>query len=331
MKDETPIRPVPHIWCSRFDVMIRFWVTTATVWLGMWGATLAQEKAAWSVRDHQPLDKFVMQAHRGAGELSEENTLEAFELGWSLGCIPEADVRTTKDGVIVAFHDANFARVVKDVTPELAKQGVQDLTLLQLRKLDVGSWKGSDFEGRQTPTIAEVFALMRKDPTRRLYLDWKDADLPQLAALAKKEGVENQVIFASTLYPKLREWKRLAPSSQTLLWMGGNDAKLDKRFAELRANDFADITQLQIHVHLAKPADQVKRTDANPFEESDAFLIARGDELRKRGILYQTLPYGGASEAIYLKLLDLGFMSFATDHPHVTRAAVQAYYAEKRN
>ncbi|PQO26893.1 glycerophosphodiester phosphodiesterase [Blastopirellula marina] len=309
--------------------MIR--LAAATVWLGMFSAALAQEKATWSLRDHQPLDKFVMQAHRGAGELSEENTLEAFELGWSLGCIPEADVRTTKDGVIVAFHDANFARVVKDVSPELAKQGVKDLTLDELRKLDVGSWKGTDFEGRQTPTMAEVFALMKKDPTRRLYLDWKDADLPQLAALAKKEGVERQVIFASTLYPKLREWKRLSPNSQTLLWMRGDDAKLEKRFEELRATDFADVTQLQIHVHLTKPADQVKRTDANPFEETDSFLIARGDELRRQGILYQTLPYGGASEAIYLKLLDLGFMSFATDHPNITWDAVKAYYSEQQD
>ncbi|MCC9604310.1 hypothetical protein LOC68_00285 [Blastopirellula sp. JC732] len=308
--------------------MIRTAATTGLVWLGIFGAVLAQEKASWNVRDHQPIEEFVVQAHRGAGELSEENTLEAFELGWSLNCIPEADVRTTKDGVIVAFHDANFARVVKDVTPELAKQGVKDLTLDQLRKLDVGSWKGTSFEGRQTPTLAEVFALMRKDPSRRLYLDWKDADLPQLAALVKKEQVESQVIFASTLYPKLREWKKLSPQSQTLLWMRGDDAGLEKRFEELRATDFADVTQLQIHVHLTKPADQIERIDANPFEESDAFLIARGDELRKHGILFQTLPYGGASEAIYLKLLDLGFMSFATDHPHVTWSAVKAFYAE---
>ena len=32
---------------------------------------------------------------------------------------------------------------------------------------------------------------------------------------------------------------------------------------------------------------------------------------------------------IYWKLLDLGLMSFATDHPDVTRDAVKAYYDEK--
>jgi glycerophosphoryl diester phosphodiesterase len=74
------------------------------------------------VRDHVPLEKFVIQAHRGAGVLAPENTVAAFELGWKLNCVPEADVRTTKDGVIVAFHDNNFARVVVGVTPEMAKE-----------------------------------------------------------------------------------------------------------------------------------------------------------------------------------------------------------------
>src|SRR4051812_312066 len=81
----------------------------------------------WNVRDHVPLDKFIVQAHRGAGELSEENSLEAFRLGWKLHCIPESDLRTTKDGVIVAFHDANFARVVKGVSPAMAKMAVKDV------------------------------------------------------------------------------------------------------------------------------------------------------------------------------------------------------------
>jgi glycerophosphoryl diester phosphodiesterase len=63
----------------------------------------------WNVRDHVPLEKFIIQSHRGAGELAPENTIEAFELGWKLGTYPEADVRTTKDGVIVAFHDNDFS------------------------------------------------------------------------------------------------------------------------------------------------------------------------------------------------------------------------------
>src|SRR4029079_15888744 len=118
----------------------------------------------WNVRDHIPLDKFIIQSHRGAGELTEENTIEAFELGWKLQTYPEADIRMTKDGVIVAFHDENFARVVKHITPEMAKKGVKDLTCEALSKLDVGSWKVEEFKRRRVTRMTEVFAVMRGKP-----------------------------------------------------------------------------------------------------------------------------------------------------------------------
>ncbi len=80
----------------------------------------AQEAtASWNIRDHISLKGVVVQSHRGAGVLAEEGTLEAFELGWKLETWPEADLRATRDGVIVTFHDNTFARVVKDVSPDL--------------------------------------------------------------------------------------------------------------------------------------------------------------------------------------------------------------------
>jgi glycerophosphoryl diester phosphodiesterase len=283
----------------------------------------------WTIRGHVPPEQFVIQSHRGAGELSEENTPEAFELGWSLGTIPESDVRTTKDGVIVAFHDGNFARVVKDASEALKKQGVKDLTFAELQKLDVGSWKGEKFAGRRVSRMSDIFALMKGKPDRKMYLDIKQVDFPQLAAEVKGAGVESQVIFASTKYDQIRQWRKLIPSGRTLLWMGGTEEKLRARLDELRKTDFADVTEVQIHTHLKGDAADVTRHSVDPFKEPDAFLIEAGNELRTRGILYQTLPYGGSTKEIYWKLLDLGLMSFATDHPDVTRDAVKAYYEAK--
>src|SRR5687768_9384453 len=117
----------------------------------------AETDKPWNVRDHVPLEKFVIQSHRGAGELAPENTLEAFELGWKLGTYPEADVRTTKDGVIVAFHDNDFSRVVKGISPEMAKKGVADVTFEELSKLDVGSCKGDQFSGRRGCKVSDIF------------------------------------------------------------------------------------------------------------------------------------------------------------------------------
>jgi glycerophosphoryl diester phosphodiesterase len=281
-------------------------------------------KSPWTVAGHIAPEQFVIQSHRGAGELAPENTLEAFELGWSLGTIPEADLRTTSDGVIVAFHDADFARVVRDLPPQLRDKGVKDVTWEQLAQLDVGAWKGDEFVGRRVSRIADVFALLPEHPQRRLYLDIKNVQLPQLAREVMEHGVERQVILASTKYDIIREWKRLVPQSQTLHWMGGSEEQLSRRLDELRKNGFADITQLQLHIH-RKNDEPIGRDSIDPFTLSDAFIIETGKELRSHGILFQTLPYGGMTKEVYWKLLDLGVMSFATAHPKVTLEAVREY------
>jgi glycerophosphoryl diester phosphodiesterase len=282
------------------------------------------ESAAWTICGHIPPERFVIQSHRGAGELAPENTLEAFELGWKLGTVPEADLRTTRDGVIVAFHDANFKRVVRNPPAELRDKGVADVTFAELSRLDVGAWKGEQFLGRRVARLAEVFERMRGRTERRLYLDIKNVALPQLAALVREHDVNRQVILASTHHDVIREWKRLVPGSDTLLWMGGTEEQLRQRLADLRAAGFEGVTQLQVHVRLNTNAPA-----AEPFNLSRAFLRATGEELRARGILYQALPWGVAEPRVYWQLLDLGLMSFATDHPDVTLRAVRDYCARR--
>ena len=287
--------------------------------------TMLATQTHWTVRDHVPLEKFIIQAHRGAGVLAPENTLAAFDLGWKLNCVPEADVRTTKDGVIVAFHDSNFARVVVGVTPEMAKKGVKDITFAELQKLDVG-------DGQRVLKMSEIFATMAGKPQRTMYLDIKQVDFDQLAAEVKAAGVEKQVTLATSKYAEIKKWRSLIPDSQTLLWVGStSDQGLEKKLDPVRAANFEGVTQVQIHVHLREDVP-IKRDQPDLFKESDAYLRARGDELRERGILYQTLPYGKGAESpeVYWKLLDLGFMSFATDHPEVTWDVVKRYYAEAK-
>jgi len=272
---------------------------------------------------------FIVQSHRGAGDLSTDNTLEAFELGWSMGTIPEADVRTTRDGVIVAFHDNHLARVVKEPGPGLANATVADVSWRRLSKLDVGSWKGAEFSGHRVPRLADVFKCMRGRPERQLYMDIKAADLRELASVVETYGTGPQVIFASTDYPVIEKWIALVPNGRTLLWMGmggrPDESHVEERFAELRKIGFRGISQLQVHVHLKLPLAEIRRETRDPFLLRDEFLIQTAKELEERGILFQALPWEGASEAIYWKLLDLGVQSFATNRPDITLRALQGY------
>ncbi|MEO6036591.1 MAG: glycerophosphodiester phosphodiesterase family protein [Verrucomicrobiota bacterium] len=278
-------------------------------------------KSAWTVRGHVLPEKFVIQSHRGAGELAPENTLEAFQLGWKLGTIPESDLRTTKDGVIVAFHDANFKRVVKGASAALQKKGVVDITFAELSKLDVGGWKGEQFQGRRVSKISDVFRLMTDRPERQLYLDIKNVDLMQLASEVRENKVGKQVILATTKYEIIQEWKRLVPESQTLHWMGGTEDELKSRLELLRAKNFEGITQLQLHVRL-----NTNSASAEPFTLSRKFIRSSGEEFRQHGIVFQSLPWDAAEPKVYWQLLDLGVMSFATDFPEITLKAVRDYY-----
>ena len=46
--------------------------------------------------------------HRGDGKGRPDNTMEALLYTWAKGYTPESDIRYTKDGKIVAFHDGSL-------------------------------------------------------------------------------------------------------------------------------------------------------------------------------------------------------------------------------
>jgi glycerophosphoryl diester phosphodiesterase len=262
---------------------------------------------------------FHVQAHRGAGIARPENTLESFQWSWELRVTPEADLRTTSDGVIVCFHDANLARVVSNIDETRKQLSIEKLPLSEIGLLEVGSFRGEEFAGEHVPTLASVLAEMRRQPERLLYLDIKTAQLEPLIELIREFGVERQVIFTTTHHRLIRDWKRRVPESLTLLWNGGSEEELTKKLAAVRETGFEGITHLQIHVHVGDLSAQ------EPFTPSSQFLHSLGEELKSRGIVFQVLPWECSDQRAYEKLLELGIESFATDYPEVTLRAVRNF------
>jgi glycerophosphoryl diester phosphodiesterase len=98
-------------------------------------------------------------AHRGASAHAPENTLPAFELAVRQGADAfELDVRLTRDGAPVVFHDATLERTTHLTGPVRAR------TLAELRTADAGHWFTPDGgrtmpfrdQGVKIPTLAEV-------------------------------------------------------------------------------------------------------------------------------------------------------------------------------
>ena len=112
------------------------------------GFLYSSEDPPWNIT-LMPIKNVTVVAHRGAGDLAPENTMEALELTWSMGGIPEVDIRTTKDGRLVMFHDNNFRRILPNASEEMKKKGIVDLTYDEVRKLDIGSFRGAQFAGQR--------------------------------------------------------------------------------------------------------------------------------------------------------------------------------------
>ena len=96
-------------------------------------------------------------AHRGASGHAPENTLAAFKRAVALGAtFIETDLQLTRDSRLVAMHDATVNRTTNG-------QGkVHDLTLMELRRLDAGSWFGSEFAGERIPTMDDILEFSKK-------------------------------------------------------------------------------------------------------------------------------------------------------------------------
>jgi glycerophosphoryl diester phosphodiesterase len=96
-------------------------------------------------------------AHRGASGHAPENTLAAFKKAVTLGAsFIETDLQLTRDARLVAIHDETVNRTTN------GKGAVHDFTLAELRRLDAGSWFGSEFAGERVPTIEEILDFAKK-------------------------------------------------------------------------------------------------------------------------------------------------------------------------
>jgi glycerophosphoryl diester phosphodiesterase len=92
--------------------------------------------------------------HRGFSGEYPENTLPSFAAALDLGvdgC--ECDVHLSKDGVPFLMHDHTFQR-----TGGVASAAAE-LTYDEIRRIDVGRWKGDRFANTPPPTLGEALEL----------------------------------------------------------------------------------------------------------------------------------------------------------------------------
>ena len=148
---------------------------------------------------------FINYAHRGASAHAPENTMRAFRLGVALGANGiETDIRRTKDGVLVLFHDESLLRLTGDY------RRIADLTREELAAVRIASPDGA--EADVVPTLAELLAFVKAFPVA-LALELKAEGIEEAVETAVKEsGVGGRCVVTSFELEYLRRVKELNPA-----------------------------------------------------------------------------------------------------------------------
>jgi glycerophosphoryl diester phosphodiesterase len=137
----------------------------------------------------KPKNGIYVIAHRGAHQGIPENSLAAYQKAIDLGCdFVEIDVRTTKDGKFVSVHNSNIDNYIEGKTGS-----VRTMTLAELKALDIGLKTGEEWKGTQIPTFEEILQLCKGKIG--IYLDLKDAEIPELMAIIRKYDMENDILW----------------------------------------------------------------------------------------------------------------------------------------
>lgn len=263
------------------------------------------------------------QAHRGGIDEVPENTLVAFEYAWAIpGAVPETDLRTTQDGVIICMHDATPARTTN--APDAWKdKDVKDIPLETLRAWDAGSSFDARYAGTKVPTIDEVFTALKHDPARRMYLDLKGVDLDQLGKAIATAGVQHQLYFVHGSPAMCRKLSKQFPGIPTMTWLSGSADAVKRRFQDLAENHFEGIGQLQLHL---TPAGDVPGV----YELDDGFLRQAVAAAQAAGVDLQVRPFT-FNAASLRHLCDLGIHWYVADAPRAFADALAAAHALPAN
>ena len=204
-------------------------------------------------------------AHRGAKSLAPENTMMAFSQAVKNGINwIELDVQLSTDGEVFIFHDDDMERLAG------VKGQVTNLSIQEIRALDVGSWFDPKFKGAQIPTFDEYITWMRKNPKVFTDIEIKckpDPDVIYETTLAK------QVIAKLEKYPEL--FSRILIASFSL------DA-----LKEVRRN--SEDVPLAMNVHIidwkAERDVFIQKKVSTFLELNCAALVINDDQISQRRI-----------------------------------------------
>ena len=151
--------------------------------------------------------------HRGDRSEAPENTMPALELALDDLAYVETDVRLTRDGVPVLFHDTDLERVA-------GRDGASsDLDLADVR--DSTSVRGTPTTGRaryrrSTRSSPRSPSATRPRP-RRAQGRWAPHEVRRVLDLVERHGLRGRVVLQSFSIETLQSVQRVAPTTPRIM------------------------------------------------------------------------------------------------------------------
>jgi glycerophosphoryl diester phosphodiesterase len=232
-------------------------------------------------------------AHRGNSGPMPENTLIAINGAIDLGVdMVEIDVRLTSDGVPILMHHDR----VDHTTPGTGL--VSDLTWDEIRTLDAGSWRGSEFSGERVSSLEQV--LEATAGRMALNLDIKTPETAEMTAIAAAEaGAADSVVITGCTENCVRTVAGVTSRISTLL-------NLDEMLVGVKPADAPAVALEAVDV-----AKELGAIAINvPFALADADLVDRA-----RAVGIGVWAYTVDDKDLFRELMDIGVDSLTTNWP----------------
>lgn len=193
--------------------------------------------------------------HRGASGHAPENTMAAFRKAVAQGAtFIETDLQLSRDAHFVAIHDDTLDRTTNG-------QGrVHDQTLAALRRLDAGTWFGSEFTGERIPTLEEILEFSKKNDVV-FYLELKPSGSwggeHALIGALRESGEAARVVVISFDHAILANLRKIEPTLMTGALYDGKISDLMKSALDVGAR------QLVVRGDLVTPSmiEQARKHD----------------------------------------------------------------------
>jgi glycerophosphoryl diester phosphodiesterase len=169
--------------------------------------------------------KIMIIGHRGVCGYAPENTRCSFELCQSMGFkMTECDLRLTRDGEFMVFHDSQLDRTTNGSGP------FQKYTAAELKKLDCGGWFAANYQGLTMLSFDELLQLVKGKLHLTVHLkDEKlgDDELRKIVSSIEKNQMATDINISSAFGNVLESVRRLAPGLATSILLEKGKADLE--------------------------------------------------------------------------------------------------------